>query len=427
MLNTPRLTAGCSFHAYDNGGAREEYVLASGDGRQFKVSALARRILVRLDGRTTLDQIASELNDEAIPVTSDQLHQMLEGTYLRLGVIEDGTAPATPPVRTTVRRRPGFPMLLALPLVPARAVAPVARWLRHLFRPAAALPLLALVAWAHAAVYTTAFDATALATDSFLWITLLCLLSILIHELGHAAALSRYGGTPGTIGWGLYLLLPTFFADVSQLWRFPRRQRMVVDLGGAYFHLLAFAALAAVAVPTGDPVLLATCHLIDVMVLMALNPLFHFDGYWFLADYLALPKLQSTAFRAVRQALRRLAGRRPEPLDLPPMSRTARTVFWSYSALASLFLGAVLWLIYNYLSSVIRTLPIVAPEALQAVAEAARAGEPVRFLVHLLTAFFLIAFPATALIGLALYLQRISVLCLRWARARGGGRKAAGA
>jgi hypothetical protein len=162
MLNTPRLTAGCSFHAYDNGGAKEEYVLASGDGRQFKISALARRVLGRLDGRRTIDQITAELNDESIPVTSDQLRQMLEGTYLKLGVIEDGAAPPAPPVRTTARRRPGFPMLLALPLVPERAVAPVARWLRHLFLPAAALPLLALVAWAHAAVYTTAFDATAL-------------------------------------------------------------------------------------------------------------------------------------------------------------------------------------------------------------------------------------------------------------------------
>jgi hypothetical protein len=90
-------------------------------------------------------------------------------------------------------------------------------------------------------------------------------------------------------------------------------------------------------------------------------------------------------------------------------------------------LGAVLWLIYHYLSSVIQTLPVVAPEALRAVVEAARAGEPVRFLVHLLTAFFLIAFPATAFIGLALYLQRLSVICLRWARARAGGKKAAGA
>lgn len=417
MLIAPRLAPDCTFHVYDNAGGREEYVLASGDGRQFKVSALARRILGRLDGRTTLDQIAAELNGESIPVTPDQLRQMLEDTYLRMGVIEDGAAPARPP-RPAVRRRPGFPMLLALPLVPERVVAPVAHWLRHLFLPALALPLLALIGAAHGFIYSTELEVRSLGPESYLWITLLCLLSILIHELGHAAAVSRFGGTPGTIGWGLYLLLPTFFADVSQLWRFPRRHRMVVDLGGAYFQLLVFVVFAGLTAYTGSQELLAACHLIDVMVLMALNPLFHFDGYWFLADYLALPKLQKTAFQAAGRSLKRLFRRPAPPLDLPPMGPLARLVFWSYSALASLFLVAVVWLIYRYLSSVLLTFPVVAPQAFTAVAEAVRNGEPIQFLVHLMTAFFLVAFPATAVIGLALYLLRLGRLCAGWLRPR---------
>lgn len=417
MLTAPRLAPDCSFHAYDNGGGREEYVLASGDGRQFKVSALARRILGRLDGRTTLDEIAAELNGDSIPVTTDQLRQMLETTYLRLGVIEDGAAPERP-TRRAVRRRPGFPMLLALPLVPERVVAPVAHWLRHLFLPALTVPLLGLIAAAHLFVYSTELEVRSLGSESYLWITLSCLLSILIHELGHAAAVSRYGGRPGTIGWGLYLLLPTFFADVSQLWRFPRKHRMVVDLGGAYFQLLVFVVFAGLTAYTGSQELLAACHLIDVMVLMALNPLFHFDGYWFLADYLALPKLQKTAFQAVGRGFRRLFRQPVTPLELPPMGPTARLVFWSYSALASLFLVAVVWLIYRYLSNVLVTFPVVAPQAFAAVAEAARDGEPVQFLVHLMTAFFLVAFPATAVVGLALYLLRLARLCAGWLRPR---------
>lgn len=410
MIFAPRLAPGCSFHRFDNGGGREEYVLAGADGRQYKVSALAHRILSRLDGETTLDQISEELRGDSIPLTPDQLRSLLEGTYLRLGVIEDPAV--TPgPARTLVRRRPGFPMLLALPLVPARAVGALARWLHYLFLPALALPLLAAIAAAHALVYSAELEVRGLAPESYLWITLLCLLSILVHELGHAAAVRRFGGSPGTIGWGLYLLLPTFFADVSQLWRFPRRQRMVVDLGGAYFQLLVFVVFAVLAVRIGSRELLAACHLIDVMVLMALNPLFHFDGYWFLADYLALPKLQATAFRAVARAFRRLTGRRVEASDLPPMSRARRAVFWSYSALASVFLVAVVWLIYRYLSSVVTTLPVVAPEAFASVADALRSGQPVELVVRVMTAFFLVAFPATALIGLVLYALRLVRLC----------------
>lgn len=407
-LSHPRLAAGCSFHAFDNGGGSEEFVLATGDGRQLKISALAHRILARLDGATTVAQIAKELNDDSIPITTEQLLALLEQQYK--GVVEDESAPVSP-VRAATPLRPGFPILLAMPLIPQRLVQILGGWLQYLYWPAIALPMLGLIVWTHVLVYSTPLRVEGLGSESYLWVTLLCLLSIVVHELGHAAAVSRFGGSPGTIGWGLYLLLPTFFADVSQLWRFPRKHRMVVDLGGAYFQLLVFALFAVLAVRTGNQELLATCHLIDVMVLMALNPLFHFDGYWFLADYLALPKLQTIAFRAVGNRFRRLTRRAEMPLELPPMGGLARVVFWSYSALASFFLIAVGWLIYRYLSNVLLTFPQVAPQAFTALVEAVGSGQLSQILVRLMTLFFLVAFPATAVIGLALYILRLVRLC----------------
>ena len=339
----PRLAASCSFHTFDNGGGSEEYVLATACERQFKVSALAYKILSRLDGKTHVDQIAAQLNAEAVPITPDQLRALLEQRYVPLGVIEDGTAPEPQagPVQTVrTTRKIGFPMLLTWNLVPPRLVAWASARLRFLYAPAAILPLLGLIAWSHAWVYRTDLHAAALTPESYLRITALCLLSILFHELGHAAAVSRFGGTPGAIGCGLYLLVPTFYADVSQLWRFPRRHRMVVDLGGAWFQQIAFAALALGAVRTGNPELLATCRLIDLMVMTALNPLFHFDGYWLLADYLAIPRLQGTAFRFLGSRLRQLAGRPAEPPKLPPMGWVARALFLFYSLFAGVFLVA---------------------------------------------------------------------------------------
>lgn len=407
MIEHPRLSAACTFHPFDNGGGREEYVLATGDGRQFRVSALARQILRRLDGTTGLDELARQLQAEAIAVTADQLRALLEEKYSRLGVIEDGDEP--PPeheLGTRVRRRPGFPILLTLDLVPQRVVAALAGGLRHLFAPALAVPVLCWIAWSHAAVYRTPLDVARLTPESYLWITGWCLLSIVVHELGHAAAVSRFGGQPGTIGCGLYLLLPTFYADVSQLWRFPRRQRMVVDLGGAYFQQIVFAAFALGTLGTADPVLLATCHLIDLMVLTALNPLFHFDGYWFLADYLAIPKLQKTAFETLRSHGRRLLGRSAELPALPPMGRFATAVYLSYAVLSAAFMAAIVWLIYRYLSSTLLRLPQVAPEAVHLAAAALRSGDLPQIFVQGMTLFFLFAFPLTALVGLFLLLTR---------------------
>jgi putative peptide zinc metalloprotease protein len=412
MFDYPKLAGSCTFHSYDNGGGTEEYVLTSAAGRQFKISGLARKILGRLDGKTHIDQIAAELNADAVPITSDQLRTLLEQRYAGLGVIEDGAAPAEPVVgaaRTV--RRPGFPMLLTWDLVPQRAVVWLSTLLRHLYAPAVALLLLGLITWTHFEIYTAEIHAAALSPESYLWITGLCLLSILFHELGHAAAVSRFGGTPGRIGCGLYLLIPTFYADVSQIWRFPRKHRMVVDLGGAYFQQITFALFALGASVTDSPELLATCRLIDLMVLTALNPLFHFDGYWFLADYLAIPKLQSVAFRSLGWKLKLLAGRLGEPPKVPPLGRLARGIFYSYSVLAGLFLLATFALVYHYLSTTLTRFPVVAPRALQAASAALESGDIPLFLVRVLALFFLAAFPATALIGLILYLARLVRLC----------------
>ncbi len=414
MIEYPKLAASCSFHAFDNGGESEEYVLATAGGRQFKVSGLAYKILSRLDGKAHVDQIAAQLNAEAVPITPDQLRALLEQRYVPLGVIEDGTAPEPPASALRTTRKIGFPMLLTWNLVPPRVVAWASTRLRFLHAPAAILPLLGLIVWSHAWVYRTDLHAAALTSESYLRITLLCLLSILFHELGHAAAVSRFGGTPGAIGCGLYLLVPTFYADVSQLWRFPRRHRMVVDLGGAWFQQIAFAALALGAVRTGNPELLATCRLIDLMVMTALNPLFHFDGYWLLADYLAIPRLQGTAFRYLGWRFRRLTGRSAEPPKLPVMGRVARGVFLLYSVLAGAFLVATLWFVYHYLSTTFLRFPRVAPQAFHAVVAAFESGNVPLFLVRSISLFFLAAFPATAVIGLVLYLVRRARLCARW-------------
>jgi len=150
------------------------------------------------------------------------------------------------------------------------------------------------------------------------------------------------------------------------------------------------------------------------MVMTALNPLFHFDGYWLLADYLAIPRLQSTAFRFLAWRLRRLTGRPAEAPKLPVMSRLARGVFLFYSVLASVFLVATFWFVYHYLSTTLLRFPLVAPQAFQAVVAAFESGNVPLFLVRSMSLFFLAAFPASAVIGLVLYLVRLARLCARW-------------
>src|SRR4051794_35633076 len=126
----PKLASSCSFHAFNNGSGREEYVLCV-DQRQFRVSALARRILERLDGKTTLQEVAASLEGDSVPITATDLRQLLEQRYAGLGVLEKESL-ATPRVPEAASR-PGFPLLLTWDLIPQRLVSWLAGGLRRLY------------------------------------------------------------------------------------------------------------------------------------------------------------------------------------------------------------------------------------------------------------------------------------------------------
>jgi putative peptide zinc metalloprotease protein len=78
----------------------------------------------------------------------------------------------------------------------------------------------------------------------------------------------------------MFMLMPIFFANVSQIWILPKKSRITVDLGGIYFQHIAFTIFAVAAAITHLPSFPAACIAIDVMCLIAINPAFRFDGYW---------------------------------------------------------------------------------------------------------------------------------------------------
>ena len=59
--------------------------------------------------------------------------------------------------------------------------------------------------------------------------------STTLHEIGHATATSFFGASHGGIGGGFYLFSPVYFADVTDIWRLKKWQRIVVNVAGVYF------------------------------------------------------------------------------------------------------------------------------------------------------------------------------------------------
>jgi len=125
----------------------------------------------------------------------------------------------------------------------------------------------------------------------FLVVAGLTLASLLFHEFGHASA-CRYGGArPGVIGFGLYLVWPSLYTDVTDAYRLDRAGRLRTDLGGVYFNAIFILALFSGYAATGQPVFLAAAFLDNFQILQQLVPLVRMDGYFILADLAGVPDL----------------------------------------------------------------------------------------------------------------------------------------
>ncbi|HPF69308.1 MAG TPA: hypothetical protein PLQ13_01455 [Candidatus Krumholzibacteria bacterium] len=172
---------------------------------------------------------------------------------------------------------------LRVPLVPAARVRAVARRLSWL----AAWPVLGALAAAGGVAAWVIGPASVPAAPSRAAALLAVLVGIVLHELGHAAALVRGGYPPGGIGLGLVTVVPVFWCDVSAVALLPRRDRLRVDLAGPAVQAGAAAvfALAARWACVEPPAWTAAAvHASLAVAAASLVPILRADGFWFLSD-----------------------------------------------------------------------------------------------------------------------------------------------
>ncbi len=134
----------------------------------------------------------------------------------------------------------------------------------------------------------------------------LTLASLVFHEFGHASACHYSGARPGCIGFGLYLVWPALYTDVTDVYRIPRAGRLRTDLGGVYFNVIFILAAATCYGVTGNPVFLAAIWFVHFEIIQQLLPVVRLDGYFILGDLAGVPDL----FGNVRPILRSMI---PQP------------------------------------------------------------------------------------------------------------------
>lgn len=164
--------------------------------------------------------------------------------------------------------------------------------------------------------------------------------SSLFHELGHASACRYFGVAHGDIGFGLYINIPVFYTDVSNVWKLPRKQRCIVNIGGVYFQTLLLIPFLIAGVGIESSLLNYIILIMNLNFLLTLNPFFRFDGYWMMTDILGVANLRQKGKEWMNYMwkilLRKETGKRPYLFSL---TKDAKIGLVIYTVVVNLFFG----------------------------------------------------------------------------------------
>ena len=140
----------------------------------------------------------------------------------------------------------------------------------------------------------------------FLIELIVIILSISLHEFGHAIMCRRFGGEVHTMGVMFMVFTPMPYVDATSSWSFRSRwQRVLVGAGGMIPELFVAAGMIFVWANTGEGTLHSLAYNIMFVasvstLLFNANPLMRFDGYYILSDLLDIPNLY---FRSNQQLI----------------------------------------------------------------------------------------------------------------------------
>ncbi len=337
-------------------GIREPtYLLRRADGQVVQVSELLNLVVSAVDPSRDRKQVAGAVSAAyGRTLTTEGLEHLVESRLVPLGLIEEVGAGvgAAPP-----QARPLLSLSLKGTLLPAAPVQVIAGLLAPLFWPPVVLGALAGLVVLDVRLIRDGSLVAALEqllARPTLLLALYALLTFgsLVHETGHAAACRYGGGQPGAIGFGVYLVFPAFYTDVTDSYRLARWARVRTDLGGLYFNVLFLLVAGSTYLSTGNGLLLLAVLITHMSMVQQLIPAVRFDGYYVLADLAGVPDL----FARVRPVLTSmLPGRETSPrvAELRPYARRL-VIGWVLFVVPALAAGFG-WLLWNLPDILART------------------------------------------------------------------------
>ncbi|MCB1761077.1 MAG: peptidase M50 [Gammaproteobacteria bacterium] len=353
------------------------YVLRdSSNGRYMRFNASAYGFIGRLDGRLTVAEIHTALqqhSEDEEPLSREELSLLLAQLSTIGALVGDLPTDTKALFQRYQRERRNRmqnsflnPLSLRFPLLdPDALLERLLPWVRPLFTRSGALIWLLVVGFAgllaltNFQALTTEMDKDILRPANLVAMALLFILIKTLHEFSHAFAVKIWGGEVHEMGITLLVMAPVPYVDASAAWSFRAKQKRILVSAIGILSELFLAALALFVWLSVEPglardlaynaMLIATVS----TLLFNANPLLKFDGYHVLQDLVEIPNLYSRASRYYLYLIQRyLLGL--DDLSSPANAPGERGWFLLYGLAAfcyrlTILVVIVLFLIEQYL------------------------------------------------------------------------------
>jgi putative peptide zinc metalloprotease protein len=337
------------------------------NGRNHRFNAAAYALIGQMNGQRTVQEIwenAGHLAGDASP-TQDECIRLL-AQLNDADLIQNDILPSTMELIHTIRggqnqgwkQRAANPFSLRIPLFdPDRLLHKWGFLVAPLFsRSAFVLWLLTVLtatvlAGMHWPELTDSLADQLAAPRNLLLLWLVYPLVKILHELGHAFAVKKWGGEVHEMGLTLLALTPIPYVDASASAAFPDKQhRIAVAAMGMMVELLlaSLALFVWLNVETG----LISAIAYNVMLIGGVstvvfngNPLLRYDGYYILADLIEIPNLGQRSTRYLGYVVQRYLLK-TTTADSPVTAPGEKGWFLVYGPLAFCYrLVVLVWLV----------------------------------------------------------------------------------
>jgi putative peptide zinc metalloprotease protein len=182
------------------------------------------------------------------------------------------------------------------------------------------------------------------------------LVVVAVHEFGHGLTCKNFGGEVPQMGFMLIYFGPAFFTDTTDMHVFKKTShRLWVIFSGLWIEMVVCALSAVVwsVSPPGSTVsdlAYKTLLLTGVSgLVLNLNPLMRYDGYYALMQYLQIDNMREESFEYTKAWLQRYVLL--QDMEVPGVGRRRKYIFLVYAVLAWLYGAFLLLLVAGWLKN----------------------------------------------------------------------------